>query len=232
MSNLYLLIAVALPVVGLLMFGVGLLTGLLIRRYQHNRIQINRKLIRLHQNKAESAVRKMVVANFPAPEYHLLNNITLPFRDGTTQIDHILISTKGVFVIETKHYAGWIFGEKAAKQWTQVLYKRKSKFQNPMRQNFLHLKALQQLLDFLPKEQIHSVVVFTGSAEFKTPMPAGVVPLQQLIDYLKKFQDEKISRNRVEFCVGRLECKRYEVTKATDVQHRAYLAEKFNQSAN
>jgi restriction system protein len=54
-----------------------------------------------------------------------------------------------------------------------------------------------------------------------------VVYSSQLTDFLKGFQEDTISANRVEFCVGGLECKRYEVTKMTDLQHQAYLAQKF-----
>ena len=43
-------------------------------------------------------------------DYVMLHDCTLPCADGTTQIDHILISPFGVFVIETKNYDGWIFG--------------------------------------------------------------------------------------------------------------------------
>ena len=54
------------------------------------------------------------------------------------------------------------------------------------------------------------------------------MPNDPLVDYLQPFQDDVISLNQVEFCIGRLEHKRYEITKATDIQHRAYLAKKFN----
>ncbi len=43
-------------------------------------------------------------------KYLLLKNVTLPTEDGSTQIDHIVVSQFGVFVIETKNYTGWIFG--------------------------------------------------------------------------------------------------------------------------
>ncbi|MCR8923134.1 NERD domain-containing protein [Dasania sp. GY-MA-18] len=43
-------------------------------------------------------------------KYHLFNNVTLASEDGSTQIDHLLISKYGVFVIETKNMKGWIFG--------------------------------------------------------------------------------------------------------------------------
>ena len=219
MSNPSLLIIAAL-FVGLGSFVFGFLAGFAIKTFHRYRARTN-------QNRGEAAVHNVILSNFPPPHYHLLNNITIPIQGGTTQIDHVLVSTRGVFVIETKNYSGWIFGDEKSKSWMQVLYKVKNRFQNPVHQNFLHVKAIQQLLDFLPKEQIHSVVVFTGNGQFKTTVPQGVIYLNQLVGFLRNFQNETISANRVEFCVGRLECTRYEVTKLTDLQHRAYLAQKF-----
>ena len=43
-------------------------------------------------------------------QYHLIKNVTLPTEDGSTQIDHIIVSKYGVFVVETKNMKGWIFG--------------------------------------------------------------------------------------------------------------------------
>jgi hypothetical protein len=223
MSNSYLLTIVALLFTGLIIFVLGILVGFAIKSY-------HRYSIRINQNRGEASVQNVIVANFPPPNHHLLNNVTIPFQAGTTQIDHILVSTKGIFIIETKNYSGWIFGDEKSKQWMQILYKVKNRFQNPIHQNFLHVRVIEQLLDFLPKEHVHSIVVFTGSGQFKTPIPNGVVHLDQLADYLKKFQGEALSANRVEFCVGRLECKRYEATKMTDIQHRAYLAQRFGKS--
>ena len=224
MTSLYLPLTVALLFIGLIIFVSGLFIGFAIKReHQYS--------IRTSQNRGEAFVQKIIVANFPPPQYHLLNNLTVPFQEGTTQIDHILVSTKGIFVIETKNYSGWIFGDENSKQWMQILYKVRSRFQNPIHQNFLHVKVIEQILDFLPKGQIHSIVVFTGSGQFKTPVPKGVIYLSQLADTLRGYQEDCMTANRVEFCVGRLECKRYEVTKMTDIQHRAYLAEKYGRSS-
>ena len=76
-------------------------------------------------------------------KYHLIKNVTLPTEDGTTQIDHILVSQYGVFVIETKNMKGWIFGSSNQKQWTQKIFKHSSKFQNPIHQNYKHIKHLK-----------------------------------------------------------------------------------------
>lgn len=39
-------------------------------------------------------------------EYIVLHDLLLPYKDGTTQIDHVIISPYGIFVIETKNYTG------------------------------------------------------------------------------------------------------------------------------
>jgi len=61
------------------------------------------------QNRAEANLAGRLIENFPAPSYHLMNNVTLRRNNGTTQVDHILIARSGVYVIETKNYKGWIF---------------------------------------------------------------------------------------------------------------------------
>lgn len=179
------------------------------------------------QNSGEALVGRTLQSIFEPPDYHLLNNVTLPVRDGSTQVDHVLISRFGVFVIETKHYRGWLFGTAEAATWTQVIYRRKFKFQNPIRQNYKHVKALQELLDFLPSEHVRSVVVFSGDAEFRTPRPAGVFSVRGLVEHLEEFRDEVMSHNRMQFCVGRIECERLALTRETDIQHKSSLQRRF-----
>jgi len=79
--------------------------------------------------------------------YHAIHNVTLETSDGTTQIDHIFVSRYGIFVVETKNYKGWIFGSEHQAMWTQRIFKVSHKFQNPLRQNYKHLKALEATLN-------------------------------------------------------------------------------------
>lgn len=172
-----------------------------------------------YQNSGEALVSRLVMTNFGFPDYHLMNHVTLRMKDGTTQIDHILVSKFGVFVIEAKDYKGWIFANAMQSNWTQVLFNLKFKFQNPIFQNIRHIRAVQDLLDFLPPAAIKSVVVFTGAAEFKTEIPDGVFSVSGLIDYLRGQTVEVMSQNRVQFCVGRLETARLAISGQTDVEH-------------
>ena len=208
--------------VEILVIPLALVLGYLAGRYRSYRLQ----------NQSEAAVSRTLAQAFAAPVYHLLNNLTIQTQDGTTQVDHVLVSRFGVFVIETKHYKGWIFGDSKSPNWTQVLFKQKFRFQNPLRQNYKHVKAVQAILDFLPPGCVHSVVVFTGSAEFKTVRPEGVCRLQDLVPYLQSFAEEVMSENRLQFCVGRMECMRLALTHQTDIQHREQLARRFGNRTN
>lgn len=108
--------------------------------------------------------------------YRVFNDIVLPRPDGngTTQIDHVVVSPFGIFVIETKNYAGWIFGDENSRTWTQVIYQKKSRFQNPLHQNALHVSALVKATG-LPREWFHNLVYFAGDATLKTSLPRQVM---------------------------------------------------------
>ena len=154
-------------------------------------------------------------------DYILLNNCTLPDdRAGTTQIDHILISPYGIFVIETKNYKGWIFGGERQKNWTQQIYKKRYKFQNPLHQNYKHEKVLRTVLeDLVDIEHIHSVIVFMPDCEFKTEMPANVFKGRSWVDYVKGFDTEVISRMRMQRIRLRIEKEVLEKSWKTDRIH-------------
>jgi hypothetical protein len=171
------------------------------------------------QNNGEKLVTRTIQSNFKTPEYHLFNHLTLKHKGKTTQVDHILVSRFGVFVIETKDYSGWIFGDANHTSWTQVTFNDKYQFQNPIHQNFRHVEAIQERLDFLPKSTIQSLVVFVGNAEFKTDMPEGVFTLAKLITHLRSCNEEVMSLNRMHFCVGRLEAARLAISGKTDLDH-------------
>lgn len=101
-------------------------------------------------------------------DYKILNDIILQTKNGrTVQIDHIVVSVYGIFVIETKNYKGWIFGNENAENWTQVIFKEKHQFRNPVKQNYSHLYALKDLLIDFPIAKFIPIVVFTKNGILK-----------------------------------------------------------------
>lgn len=196
---------------------IALAIGFILGRYRTH----------VFQNRGEARLSRALMRRFAPPDYHLLNHLTLPVSGGTTQVDHVLVSRFGVFVIETKDYRGWIFASPDSRQWTQVLYRAKFRFQNPIHQNQRHVLAVRALLDFLPAEAVRPVVAFTGTAEFKTVMPDGVFFLEGFLSYIESQTVEVMSANRVQFCVGRLETARLAVTKETDIEHVQRLRRRY-----
>ncbi len=154
-------------------------------------------------------------------EYHLIRNVTLPTPDGTTQIDHIVVSTYGVFVVETKNMKGWIFGTENQRKWTQKIYKHSNKFQNPLHQNYKHIRTLERLLG-LKEHQIHSLVVFVGESTFKTDMPENVTYGFGYTRYIKSKKQPLLSPQEVSQIINKIEQGRLRQsfnTNRTHVKH-------------
>ncbi len=163
--------------------------------------------------------------------YHRVHNVTLTTPDGTTQIDHIFVSRFGIFVLETKNMQGWIFGRESQAQWTQKIYKKSFKFQNPLRQNYKHVKALENALQ-IPPETIHSVVTFVGESTFKTKMPPNVTSGRGFISYIKSFREPVFTENQVSDLLRRIESGRLAPTLAVHREHVTNLKTRSNPNAN
>ncbi|QGM31674.1 NERD domain-containing protein [Bacillus sp. N3536] len=134
-------------------------------------------------------------------EYIVLHDLLLPYEEGTTQIDHVVISTVGIFVIETKNYKGWIFGKERQKYWKQVIYKKKYNFLNPVMQNFAHLTAIQSLLKETYQGPYYSLIVFSNEATLKnieiSSNHVKVIYMSGLLKTIKTYQQKVIIPYRV-----------------------------------
>ena len=162
--------------------------------------------------------------------YHSVNNITIESQNGTTQIDHVIVSIYGIFVIETKNFGGWIFGNESDKNWTQVLYGKKSKFQNPLHQNYRHIKCLSEFLN-LEEDKFHSVIVFWGDAKFKTQMPKNVLDGGHPF-YIKSKKAELINVEDVPQIITDLKDGRLPKGFATRTKHLESLEKRHNSDSN
>jgi hypothetical protein len=176
------------------------------------------------ENQGEALVRRALLRRFPSPAYHLLNHLTLPDGEGTTEIDHGLVARSGIFVLETKHDAGTLLVDPQAPRWIRQYGPAAWSFQNPLRQNYKHWLAVTRLLHGIPQRHIHPLVVFTGRATFHPGRPPGVVDLPGLVRHIQGYRTPVLSVQDLEWCVGRLACQRYRLSRQTDVEHHASLA--------
>ena len=129
----------------------------------------------------------LILNSLPREYYHIFNDVYL-YRNGTTnQIDHIVISPYGIFVIETKNFKGWIYGSDNSEYWTENMYGKKYEFYNPIKQNYSHIRVLQKALK-IPINNFIPIVVFTGEAKLKCKTEENVMYFFQLKEFIERFE--------------------------------------------
>lgn len=116
----------------------------------------------------------VVLSGLPEEQYRILNDVMLRTEHGTTQIDHVVVSVYGIFVIETKNYKGWITGSEFGDYWTKNMYGKKYTFRNPLKQNYAHVKALEEKIE-LSEDKFIPSVAFSGNSDIKVKTSKPVV---------------------------------------------------------
>ena len=164
----------------------------------------------------EKRVARMLEKHLP-DDYVVMNDITIPSDFGTTQIDHIVFSTRGIFIIETKNYKGWITGSDRSEYWQKNVYGYKYQFRNPTRQNYAHFKALQSLLRF-SDYCFHPIVVFANSAWLRLTTRNDVVNNAHLIDTILKYQNVVLTAEDIQSAIHKVRSAAL-VEKGTKKQH-------------
>lgn len=170
----------------------------------------------------EMFVNLLLATCLPKKTYHLLKNVTLSTENGTTQIDHVVVSKYGIFVIETKNMKGWIFGSSDQHQWTQKIFKHSNKFQNPIHQNYKHLKSIEECFS-VSMDSLFSVIIFVGESTFKTEMPENVTHWLRGINYIKSKSVEIFTEIQVAELVKLIEGGRLNPGVKTNRAHVAHL---------
>lgn len=135
---------------------------------------------------------KLELKKLPKNKYKLLNDIMIEDEKGTHQIDHIVISKYGIFVIEMKNYYGLILGNQYKEKWYQCLGKNKYAFHNPMYQNYGHVKALSNALN-LNEEVFIPIVCFSNQVKLKVTSNKPVVQVDTINRNILKYTEEIIT---------------------------------------
>lgn len=130
--------------------------------------------------------------------YVVFNDVYLEINGKSTQIDHVVISRYGVFIIETKNYTGWIFGKDTSEYWTQSIYGEKYKLRNPLKQNYSHLKTLQYIFG-IEERFYFPIVAFHDKATLKCETYGNVMYFSELKDFIlskhiQRLSDELVNR--------------------------------------
>ncbi len=165
----------------------------------------------IYKARIKGAVGEKTVAwrlsSLPKSRYKVINNLVLSSGGRTSQIDHLVISNHGLFVIETKNVKGWIFGNENSEYWTQVIFKSREQFYNPIRQNGGHIQALRVALEEFQNVVYIPIVAFSDNAALKIEVSSEVVYYDELLETIKGYSDVRLSDEMLEEVFTRLSAK-------------------------
>ena len=142
----------------------------------------------------------------PREKYQTINNLLIPYLGSTTQIDHIVISVHGIFIIETKTYKGIISGTDNADHWRQILYSNMYNMPNPVRQNKLHIRAIVDILKRMNITcSIYPIVAFPSYATIHAQsLDSALIHFSQLRRYIQSWRTYELSQAQVDDLYDRL----------------------------
>lgn len=151
--------------------------------------------------KIKGIIGELYVAAFlkilPKDKYTVINNLLFTWNGHSTQIDHIVVSIYGIFVIETKYYKGLIYGGENSEYWLQNIYGNKHQFRNPILQNQGHIRALKHLLHEYEDLPFISIIAFSSRATLHVKTESTVIHFYQLYRTIRKNRNKVITEGQV-----------------------------------
>lgn len=138
-----------------------------------------------------------ILEKLPEEKYSVINNLLLNNSGYTSQVDHVVVSVYGIFVIETKTYQGIISGGENSEQWTQNIYGNKYEFRNPILQNYGHIKNLKQVLGDYKTVPFISIVAFSSQANLRVSSNIPVVYWSQILDVIRGYENPVLKESDV-----------------------------------
>ena len=155
-------------------------------------------------------------------EYIVFSNLLFENNGYSTQIDHLVVSPYGVFVIETKGYKGWILGGEYSERWTQNIYGKKFTFYNPIKQNEGHVRFLRHLLKCSADIPFIPIVVFNNDAELKVLVKDHIVVNRySLTRVIVQYHDSVITKETIDWVVKTIIANSKVVDKEEMQKHKA-----------
>ena len=138
-----------------------------------------------------------ILEKLPEEKYSVINNLLLNNSGYTSQVDHVVVSVYGIFVIETKTYQGIISGGENSEQWTQNIYGNKYEFRNPILQNYGHVKSMKQVLGDYKSVPFISIVAFSSQANLRVSSNIPVLYWSQILDVIRGYENPVIKESDV-----------------------------------
>lgn len=130
-------------------------------------------------------------------KYLVINDLLLRYGANSAQIDHVVVSVYGIFVIETKYYKGWVYGGAESEYWTQNIYGKKFRLRNPVLQNQGHIRAIKRSLKLREGIPVYSIVAFSRQASLGVNPTLPVMYWRQVVPYIRQYDQPRLSETEV-----------------------------------
>lgn len=111
--------------------------------------------------------------------FERIESLVIPSADeGEIQVDKLLLTTKGLLILEIKDVQGAVFGSDKMQDWTVIAEDRRYTFPNPLPALYDRVAAVRQIVRQVPVE---GRVLFLDGAEFTKGVPEYVTDLENLV---------------------------------------------------
>jgi len=140
------------------------------------------------------------ILNSLPENYKVFNDLMLFGSKGTIQIDHIVLSKNGIFVIETKNYKGEVFGYSNEKNWKKINHDKEISFYNPILQNKAHISTLKMILQEKNEAIFIPIVAFSDECNVSIQNNDSknlITNFSNLCSTIKNFNQEKLSNEQL-----------------------------------
>jgi hypothetical protein len=166
------------PLTIILVICIAIIIGAIVRRLTVSAGEVG-------ENVVASKLRWL-----PRNQYFVINDLVFTRGNGnTTQIDHVVVSPYGIFVIETKNIYGYIHGSDNSKLWRSCWRNRDLAFDNPILQNKAHIMALAEKLN-LRDNRFVSIIAFSTNADLQISVnDTYVIYWSQVRTLIRRFKE-------------------------------------------
>lgn len=114
-----------------------------------------------------------------------IDGLIIPSADiGEIQIDHLLLTSEGLLIVDIKDVSGSVFGSDKMQDWTVISDDHRFTFANPQHGLYDRIAAVRQIVRQVP---VIGRVLFLDGAEFTKGVPGLVCTLDSL---LKEFAEK------------------------------------------
>lgn len=127
--------------------------------------------------------------------FERIEGLVIPNADeGEIQIDQLLLTSRGVLILDIKDVKGTVFGSDKMQDWAVISNERRYTFSNPQPMLFDRIAAVRQVVREVP---VAGRLLFLEGAEFTKGVPGLVCTLEELVNEFGE-TDKKAAKFKIE----------------------------------